>query len=258
MSSPEPQSLGNYLSPKPYSKEGCAFCDQLTFGRQYRGRLREYRTSDGSTIPWVDPATKIRLTRTVDFIADTGQVFRGNEITHSQRVHDVISNSENLIAFTVSSTGMKRYVLFQYDSIKDSIMRKVQANKNLTADEIAGDITAIDDVTIIQEVLLSLRTYLPPDRIQRIVYSVARNPKNARLIKESKKYICEICGRTPFIQKNGKPYAEADHIEPLGGDHNGLDTPENMRCLCAQCHAVITHGSNEAIEALLRSTVWDS
>ncbi len=40
---------------------------------------------------------------------------------------------------------------------------------------------------------------------------LARNPKFSRLVKERAKYICELCGRKPFIQISGIPYAEAHH-----------------------------------------------
>jgi len=82
---------------------------------------------------------------------------------------------------------------------------------------------------------------------------IVRNRKFADFVKERAKHVCEVCGKQPFIQKNGKPYAEADHINPLGGATRGTDSPDNMRCLCAQCHAVITHGSPEEIAKLLTS-----
>jgi hypothetical protein len=245
-------------TPKPYSKEGCVFCDNLTQDRQYSGSLREYRTSDRHTMPWTDSSSGVRLTRTLDFFVDTGEVFRGGEITHSKRVHDAVSNSKNLISFTVTSRGNKRYVLTQEDGIKTSIIYKLQSNKDMTTDEIAEDIATISNLSDIEDVLKTLRTSRPPQRIERVVYKIVRNSKIAQLVKEKQKYICEVCGREPFIQKNGKPYAEADHIEPLGGDYKGLDTPENMRCLCAQCHAVITCGSDKVIKELLRPTKWQS
>jgi putative restriction endonuclease len=34
------------------------------------------------------------------------------------------------------------------------------------------------------------------------------------------------------------PYAEACHIKPLGRPHNGPDTPENILCLCPNCHVL--------------------
>ncbi len=87
-------------------------------------------------------------------------------------------------------------------------------------------------------------------RRQQFLNKIVRNKKFAEYIKQRNSYICELCGREPFIQKNGRPYAEADHIIPLGADTKGVDLPVNMRCLCAQCHAVVTHGSIEEIKNL--------
>lgn len=118
-------------------------------------------------------------------------------------------------------------------------------------EKIANKITLENNLERVVQALEGLHSDLPPKRVEHITYRVARNPKIARLVKESKGYICELCGRKPFIQKNGKLYAEADHIRPLGGASKGLDTPANIRCLCAQCHAVVTHGSDDEIRRLV-------
>lgn len=90
-----------------------------------------------------------------------------------------------------------------------------------------------------------------PVEIKKVLRSqILRNRKFAVYAKERANYICEICGRKPFIQKNGKPYAEADHIEPISNRKIGLDSPDNLRCLCAQCHVIVTHGSESEINNL--------
>lgn len=89
-----------------------------------------------------------------------------------------------------------------------------------------------------------------PKRVEVLLQKIARTRAFAIYIKERNGYICEICSREPFIQKNGKMYAEADHIIPLGKKANGLDHPDNMRCVCAQCHVVITHGADDEIAKL--------
>lgn len=239
-------------------KGSCTFCDRLTQDRQYVGKLREYRTSEGKTTPWDDAASGLRLSRTMDFFADTGETFRGGEISHSERVHNIVSRVENLIAFTVASTGVKRYVLIRDTTATAAIQSKLQSSNNLPVDEVEKDIASLDSLDEVVDVLATLHATQPPARAERVLYQLVRNPKIALLVKEGQNYICEICGREPFIQKNGKPYAEADHINPLGGAHQGIDSPENMRCLCAQCHAVVTHGSDEEVRELLRGSKWSS
>ena len=122
--------------------------------------------------------------------------------------------------------------------------------------KVIDDIVSHDNIARINKELEALVSGLPPKRVARVTQEIARNPKVARLIKERERYICEICKREPFIQKNGQLYAEADHVQPLGGASKGLDTPGNIRCLCAQCHRVITYGSSEVIRELLASTKW--
>lgn len=137
-------------------------------------------------------------------------------------------------------------------SLYDKVLRNIATN---TDDEVVGEITS--EGTGLSEIIATLEALSnvqPPERVERIVSKIVRNPKIALLIKKQQEYICEVCGREPFRQKTGTLYAEADHIKPLG--LGGLDTPENMRCLCAQCHAVITHGSDELIKELLSSSKW--
>ncbi len=144
------------------------------------------------------------------------------------------------------------------DPLKAYIESFFRTTNGQKIEEIADSIATEDDLQNITSALKALSSQLPPKRIALIAQKIARNPKTARLVKESKQYVCEICNRKPFIQKNGKPYAEADHIEQLGGETRGLDTPENIRCLCAQCHAIVTYGSQEVINKLLSSTKWRS
>lgn len=99
--------------------------------------------------------------------------------------------------------------------------------------------------------LIGIADQAPPAIRQVLKSQIVRIKKNADFVKDRASYICEICTREPFIQKNGKPYAEADHIVPLGGSTRGIDHPDNMRCLCSQCHAVVTHGSDEEVKKLL-------
>jgi predicted HNH restriction endonuclease len=147
--------------------------------------------------------------------------------------------------------GMAYRVVEPLKSYVESFFQLASDSEN---EEIANEVISNDNLKEVTQALKELANHLPPKRIELVARKVARNPKIANLIKESKQYICEICERKPFIQKNGQPYAEADHIQPLGGFTKGLDTPENIRCLCAQCHAVITYGSKEVILNLLSSS----
>lgn len=102
--------------------------------------------------------------------------------------------------------------------------------------------------------LIKIANSRPPKVKERFLKQIVRVKPFADFVKQKNNFVCEICHREPFIQKNGLPYAEADHITPLGGENYGKDSPENMRCLCAQCHAIITHGSDAEIKKLLSSS----
>jgi 5-methylcytosine-specific restriction protein A len=97
--------------------------------------------------------------------------------------------------------------------------------------------------------LQSIADTLPPLKKKRYVSAIIRNAAFADYVKERSNFICEICGRLPFIKSSGKPYAEADHVEPLY--LQGRDHPDNMRCLCAQCHRILTYGSTLEVKALM-------
>jgi 5-methylcytosine-specific restriction enzyme A len=48
---------------------------------------------------------------------------------------------------------------------------------------------------------------------------------------------CQICGLALQLN-NGVLYSEGHHIKPLGGNHNGPDTEENVIILCPNHHAL--------------------
>lgn len=83
----------------------------------------------------------------------------------------------------------------------------------------------------------------------KVARMLVRNPKFARLVKEKAKYICEICGEGPFMQKNGLPYAEAHHKSELSKTR--IDNPNDMICVCANCHKVIHFGVIEELQKRL-------
>lgn len=74
-----------------------------------------------------------------------------------------------------------------------------------------------------------------PERREVKTYRVLRDTKLARQIKAERKYECELCG-TSLRLANGKPYAEAHHVRPLGGGHKGKDVEGNILCVCPNCH----------------------
>ena len=79
------------------------------------------------------------------------------------------------------------------------------------------------------------------ERIRQEIYRILRDTELARSIKEIHEYQCQICSLSIPLP-NGKSYAEAHHIQPLGIPHNGPDIAENIICLCPNHHAMLDYG----------------
>jgi len=80
---------------------------------------------------------------------------------------------------------------------------------------------------------------------------LVRNPKISRLVKEKNKYICQVCGEKPFVQKNGVPYAEAHHIFELSKTR--IDSPDHMICVCPRCHRIIHYGNEVSLKEAIKN-----
>ncbi|MFF7155281.1 YDG/SRA domain-containing protein [Streptomyces sp. NPDC008139] len=76
-----------------------------------------------------------------------------------------------------------------------------------------------------------------PLSIQRIVRSTAV----ADFVKQIHDFTCQVCG-VRLQLRGGRAYAEAAHINALGGPHGGPDAIENLLCLCANCHVLMDAG----------------
>lgn len=128
----------------------------------------------------------------------------------------------------------------EFDFIKDTSVKEIESKiKKLSSSNTKAD--ALLEIK-------SLSDTLPPKKKEYIARRTIRNRAFAEYVKQRAEYICEVCCKKPFYKKDGGLYAEADHVAPLV--NFGVDHPDNMRCLCAQCHRVITYGSHEEIAKL--------
>jgi len=82
-----------------------------------------------------------------------------------------------------------------------------------------------------------------PGRVLCTTYRTLRDTLLARTIKRLHNHQCQIVGCDAEIRlRDGSFYAEAHHIQPLGGDHQGPDIMENILVLCPNHHAMCDLG----------------
>ena len=81
-----------------------------------------------------------------------------------------------------------------------------------------------------------------PERALVTTYRVLRDTALARRIKADEDYVCQLCG-VRITLGNGQPYAEAHHVKPLGKPHEGPDMPDNIVCVCPNCHVKLDYGA---------------
>jgi putative restriction endonuclease len=76
-----------------------------------------------------------------------------------------------------------------------------------------------------------------PQRSWLTTTRIARSTLIGDWVKRLHDFTCQICG-TRLVTPAGA-YAETCHIKPLGRPHNGPDVPENILCLCPNCHVLL-------------------
>ncbi|GAB5519003.1 MAG: hypothetical protein RhofKO_12540 [Rhodothermales bacterium] len=79
-------------------------------------------------------------------------------------------------------------------------------------------------------------------RVKQEVYRILRDTSLARSVKEWHGYRCQLCGDALELG-DGRLYAEAHHLKPLGRPHNGPDVVNNIVCVCPNHHALLDYGT---------------
>jgi 5-methylcytosine-specific restriction protein A len=183
-------------------------------------------------------------------LAATASLGKGYELSNIISSEVIVENIND-----VQLTGILARHLEYYRQLRESfgadlfygqdlIERPVSDTEESAKSKVKALSTSVNKARALSE-LQSIADTLPPAKRKVYVTQIVRNKAFADYVKQRANYICEICGRKPFIKKGGQPYAEADHVDPLYT--SGVDHPDNMRCLCAQCHRVMTYGSETEI-----------
>ena len=79
-----------------------------------------------------------------------------------------------------------------------------------------------------------------PRRVKQTVHRIVRDTAMSRKVKRLYQFQCQVCGVRLEIEP-GVFYAEAHHLKPLGGVHEGEDVKENVICLCPNHHALFDY-----------------
>jgi len=82
----------------------------------------------------------------------------------------------------------------------------------------------------------------PPKRVRTEIQRIVRDSMMTYAAKHASGFACSICGER-LVKGDGDPYAEAHHLQPLGGEHHGPDILENIIVLCPNHHAEFDFGA---------------
>ncbi len=91
-------------------------------------------------------------------------------------------------------------------------------------------------IRVIREIEIILRKKNLVDKIKKLYYNT-----------------CQLCETQVVIGEN-KYYSEVHHIIPLGKPHNGVDSLENMVCVCPNCHIELDFKAIPLNEDMLKQT----
>lgn len=75
-------------------------------------------------------------------------------------------------------------------------------------------------------------------RVLRAIDVILRKKHLADRLKKLYQHTCQLCA-TRLQTGQDSYYAEVHHIIALGNPHNGPDQPENMVCVCPNCHVLL-------------------
>lgn len=68
-----------------------------------------------------------------------------------------------------------------------------------------------------------------------------RSTEVADYVKRIHDHTCQACGTRLTAGTRG--YSEGAHIRAVGRPHSGPDVPNNVLCLCPNCHVLFDSGS---------------
>lgn len=83
-----------------------------------------------------------------------------------------------------------------------------------------------------------------PELPARVDVLLARLQRDRAVVNQLKALYdnrCQLCGFTIELPGGGR-YSEGHHVRPLGSEHRGSDTLDNLLCVCPNCHTLLDYG----------------
>lgn len=92
-------------------------------------------------------------------------------------------------------------------------------------------------------------------KVESIISKIIRDKKIVRDLKEKYNNVCQICGK-PLMLIDNISYSEGCHIQPIGGEHRGIDDKENLLILCPNHHKLFDMGFLTIDPDVLNRTIY--
>ena len=92
----------------------------------------------------------------------------------------------------------------------------------------------------------------PSPRAATTVQRIIRDTQLAASVKRLHSFRCQICGERIELP-DGRFYAEAHHIRPLGSPYDGPDHIENILCVCPNHHVALDYRCFRIVKRSLRT-----
>lgn len=135
---------------------------------------------------------------------------------------------------------------FPYNKIKKCMLKKINGSnipENYIRPYVLCNINPIDKEIQKQNANHKRKDTVikAPEKKEIITTAYKRSARIKKLVLARAHKRCELCNKaSPFIDMKGSPYFEMHHLIPLS--EGGLDTVDNVVCLCPNCHRELHFG----------------
>lgn len=156
--------------------------------------------------------------------------------------------------FLVPAESAQSHLANEYGSVEVflGLLAEEQAALSGLAGDSAGlgyvsDLAGFDSEESQARLEEALREHLkdgPPDVVEARIRRIKRDRRLVQKLKQLYAGRCQRCEFT-FAKRDSKPYSEAAHLNRIADRLPGIDSPDNLVILCANCHRMLDYGTLE-------------